>query len=94
LEDVDAEQKKLFIAEGCQFFKDGGRKHRYVGIYGDRRTKRILRRALRWAVSPYPKRQQIPAGAPYQPTVSESAVPDELFAGAKQVVQQVTLNAD
>jgi hypothetical protein len=54
-----AEQKQLLMEEGCEFFKDGGRKHRYVGIYGDRRTKRILRRALKWEVLPYPKRQQI-----------------------------------
>jgi len=53
-----AEQMELLIKQGCEFFKDGGRKHRYVGIYGDRRTKRILRRALRWEVVPYPKRQQ------------------------------------
>jgi hypothetical protein len=46
------------MEEGCEFFKDGGRKHRYVGIYGDRRIKRILRRALRWKVLPYPKRHQ------------------------------------
>jgi hypothetical protein len=53
-----AEQKQLLIDEGCEFFKDGGRKHRYVGIYGDRRIKGILRRALKWDVLPYPKRQQ------------------------------------
>jgi hypothetical protein len=45
-----AEQKQILTEVGCEFFKDGGRKHRYVGIYGDRRTKRILRRALRWDV--------------------------------------------
>jgi len=54
-----AEQKQLLKEQGCEFFKDGGRKHRYVGIYGDRRMKRILRRALRWEVLPYPKRQQV-----------------------------------
>jgi hypothetical protein len=54
-----AEQKELLIKDGCEFFKDGGRKHRYVGIYGDRRAKRILRRALKWEVLPYPKRQQV-----------------------------------
>lgn len=35
------------------------RKHRYVGIYGDRRIKRMLRSALRWEVFPYPKREQL-----------------------------------
>ena len=52
-----AEQKQILMDEGCEFFKDGGRKHRYVGIYGDRRVKRILRRALKWEVLPYPKRE-------------------------------------
>jgi hypothetical protein len=55
-----AEQKQLLMEEGCEFFKDGGRKHRYVGIYGDRRIKRILRRALRWEVLKYPKRAPSP----------------------------------
>jgi hypothetical protein len=52
-----AEQKQLLISEGCEFFKDDTRKLRYVGFYGDRRTKRILRAALRWEVLPYPKRE-------------------------------------
>lgn len=55
-----AEQKELLMKEGCEFFKDGGRKHRYIGIYGDRRIKRTLRRALRWGVLPYPKRAASP----------------------------------
>ncbi|MBZ5598468.1 MAG: hypothetical protein LAO03_22180 [Acidobacteriia bacterium] len=50
-----AEQKKILIEEGCEFFKDTGCKHRFVGIFGDRRMKRILRRALRWEVLPFPK---------------------------------------
>lgn len=54
-----AEQKALLLEAGVEFYKDSVRKHRYVGIYGDRRIKRILRRALRWEVLPYPKRQQI-----------------------------------
>jgi hypothetical protein len=53
-----AEQKQMLISEGCEFFKDDNRKLRYVGIYGDRRTKRILRAALRWEVLPYMKRMQ------------------------------------
>jgi hypothetical protein len=55
-----AEQKQLLIEQGCKFFKDNGCKHRFVGIFGDRRTKRILRAALRWEVLPYPKRAQLP----------------------------------
>jgi hypothetical protein len=55
-----AEQKQLLIEQGCEFFKDDMRKLRYVGIYGDRRTKRILRAALRWEVLPYPKREPSP----------------------------------
>lgn len=53
-----AEQKKILIEEGCEFFKDTGVKHRFVGIFGDRRTKRTLRCALRWEVLPYMKREQ------------------------------------
>jgi hypothetical protein len=34
---IRGEKKQLMMEEGCEFFKDGGRKHRYVGIYGDRR---------------------------------------------------------
>lgn len=55
-----AEQKQLLIAEGCEFFKDDQCKHRFVGIFGDRRIKRILRAALRWEVLPYLKRVQLP----------------------------------
>jgi len=55
-----AEQKHLLISEGCEFFKDDRGKLRYVGFYGDRRTKRILREALRWEVLPYPKREPSP----------------------------------
>jgi hypothetical protein len=73
-----AAQKALLVEAGVEFFKDGGRKHRYVGIYGDRRIKRILRRALRWEVLAYPKRQQaaevILADAPPQATGFDDAV--------------------
>ena len=55
-----AEQKQLLIAEGCEFFKDDRCKHRFVGIFGDRRTKRLLRDALRWEVLPYAKREPSP----------------------------------
>ena len=50
-----AEQKQLLIEQGCEFFKDTGCKHRFVGIFGDRRMKRTLRRALKWQVLPFPK---------------------------------------
>jgi hypothetical protein len=50
-----AAQKQLLIEEGCEFFKDNRCKHRFVGIFGDRRMKRILRNALRWRVMPFPK---------------------------------------
>ena len=53
-----AQQKKLLIEQGCEFF-DGTPKHRYVGFYGDRRTKRLLKAALRWPVLPYPKRPTV-----------------------------------
>ena len=54
------QQKELLISEGCEFFKDDARKLRYVGFYGDKRTKRLLRAALRWEVLPYQKRESSP----------------------------------
>ena len=62
-----AEQKKLLLEQGCKFF-EGTPKHRYVGIYGDRRTKRVLKAALRWPVLPYPKRPPVE-----EPVHAESA---------------------
>ena len=53
-----AEQRQLLIEQGCEFFS-GAPKHRYVGILGDRRTKRMLRAALKWEVLPYPKRPNV-----------------------------------
>ena len=55
-----AEQKQLLIAEGCEFFKDDRCKHRFVGIFGDRRMKRVLRNALRWQVMDYPTQAASP----------------------------------
>ncbi len=55
-----AEQKRLLIEQGCEFFKDTGFKHRFVGIFGDRRMKRILRAALKWEVLPCPKGEPLP----------------------------------
>jgi|HubBroStandDraft_6_1064221.scaffolds.fasta_scaffold00329_7 hypothetical protein len=73
-----AEQKQLLISEGCEFFKDDQRKLRYVGIYGDRRTKRILRAALRWETLPYPKRET--SGEERVPTIDVDPVPKAFAA--------------
>jgi hypothetical protein len=53
-----AAQKELLVEQGCEFF-EGNPKHRYVYFAGNRRLKRILRKALRWKVLPYPKRQRV-----------------------------------
>jgi hypothetical protein len=84
-----AEQKKLLIEEGCEFFKDNDRKLRYVGIYGDRRTKRILRAALKWPVLPYPVRQQSTDVMPERgglipPEILTSHVGNEAVRGISQ----------
>ena len=55
-----AEQKQMLIDQGCEFFKDSGCKHRFVGIFGDRRMKRVLRNALRWRVTDYPTQAALP----------------------------------
>jgi hypothetical protein len=65
-----AQQKKLLIEQGCEFFA-GMPKHRYVGFYGDRRIKRMLRAALKWEVLPYPKREQ-PSEIPPKPVALAS----------------------
>ena len=49
------EQREQMVAEGFEFRK-GRPKGRYVYFAGDRRIVRQLRKALRWAVEPYPKR--------------------------------------
>jgi hypothetical protein len=64
-----AAQKEMMLQEGVEFFR-GAPKLRWVGFFGDRRTKRLLRQALRWEVLPYPKRQQ--------PLTIEAPPPDEL----------------
>jgi hypothetical protein len=83
-----AHQKQLLIEQGCEFF-DGTPKHRYVGFYGDRRIKRILRRALRWEVLPYPKRQasevtaaEIPQPADFDLLIPSSRPQDDIRSGA------------
>ena len=55
-----AEQKRILVEQGCEFFKDSGYKHRFVGIFGDRRTKRALQKALRWKVMPFQKQEPSP----------------------------------
>jgi hypothetical protein len=50
-----AEQKAILIEQGARFFK-GSPKYRFVLFAGDKRIKRLLRKALRWDVLPYPKR--------------------------------------
>jgi hypothetical protein len=59
-----AEQKEILLKQGCKFERVGG-KHRYVHFSGDRRTKRLLRKALKWEVLPHPRReaQAAPASA-------------------------------
>ena len=52
-----AEQRRLLIKRGCTFEKEGG-KHRYVLFSGDRRTKRLLRSALRWKVTEHSRRSK------------------------------------
>jgi hypothetical protein len=52
-----AEQKQLLIEQGCTFEKEGG-KHRYVFFGGDKRTRKPLRKALKWEVLPHPRRSK------------------------------------
>lgn len=52
-----AQQRQLLEEQGCVFFP-GVPKLRFVLISGDRRTKRVLTKALRWKVEPYPGRQR------------------------------------
>jgi hypothetical protein len=52
-----AKQRQLLISEGCEFFKDNRGNLRYLGFYRNKRTKRILRAALRWEVLAFPKRE-------------------------------------
>ena len=50
--------KRGFSSSRAASLLMGRRSTDYVGIYGDRQMKRLLRRALKWEVSSYPKRQQ------------------------------------
>ena len=52
-----AEQKQMMLEDGVQFFR-GTPKLRWVHFVGDRRTKRILRSALRWEVRRYPQSEK------------------------------------
>jgi hypothetical protein len=74
-----SEQKKLMREQGCTFFK-ANTKHRWVGIYGDRRLVRVLEKALLWDEFLRPKRQQVcdtskvTAAAPPQPARFDPSV--------------------
>ena len=70
-----AEQRQILIEEGCQFFM-GEAKHRYVGIYGDRRMKCVLRKALQWKTFPYPKRPVVAAAVGQSLTLIPTTEPD------------------
>ncbi len=67
------------MEEGYEFFRENIGKHRYVAIFGDRRIKRILHRALRWKVLPYPKRAFSPENEVQVPDLDPVDVP---FAGS------------
>lgn len=49
------EMKAQLVAQGAEFFR-GTPKLRYVGLFGDRRTIRDLKKQIRWTILPYPKR--------------------------------------
>ena len=69
-----AEQRQLLIEQGCEFERGGG-KHRFVFIAGDRRTKRLLRKALKWEVLPHPRRDaQAMAASASMPAHDRSGV--------------------
>lgn len=54
-----AEYKKQLREEGCTFAKASA-KHRWVGFFGDKRTRRALEAALKWNESAErPKRQKV-----------------------------------
>lgn len=57
-----AEQKEILLRGGCEFKKGSG-KHRFVNFAGDRRTKRLLRKALKWKVLPHPRRESLVTSA-------------------------------
>jgi hypothetical protein len=51
-----AAQKEILLRQGCKFERVGA-KHRFVLFSGDRRTKRLLKKALKWDVLPHPRRE-------------------------------------
>ena len=51
-----AEQRRLLIEQEYEFEWVGG-KHRFVHFAGGRRTKRLLRKALKWEVLTHPRRE-------------------------------------
>ena len=96
-----SEQKKLMREQGCTFFKANS-KHRWVGFYGDRRTVRLLKKALLWNELSPPKRQPVcdtskvtaagpPRPARFDPLVSlqDSIVPEPWQTHQQQVDSEV-----
>ena len=69
-----AEQKQLLIKQGAKFERENG-KHRWVLISGDRRTKRLLHKALKWEVLPRPRRETQATAASSLPKIRENRVP-------------------
>jgi len=61
-----AEAIKALEKEGY-IFTSGNAKHRYVGIFGDKRTRRAIRKDLKWPVGEYPKRADDSQGKPLAP---------------------------
>jgi len=63
-----ADKKKELDKIGT-LYRNGTPKHRYVGVYADRRTRRSILKALKWPILPYPKRdagqlQEAPVAPP------------------------------
>jgi hypothetical protein len=54
--DVTRAQVKWELESRYGKFQPTPRKHRYLHIGGDKRTQRLLRKALRYPILPYPKR--------------------------------------
>jgi hypothetical protein len=48
-----SEMRAQMARDGYKFFPRSA-KHRYVGMYGEKRVRNELREALRWSVLPYP----------------------------------------
>jgi hypothetical protein len=69
-----AAQKELMLQQGVEFFR-GAPKLRWVHFVGDRRTKRVLRSALKWEVLPYPASKPRQPDVPLSPEFPSSPIP-------------------